>query len=215
MDKLLLISFLFFTVPRHTVVPNAAAAPRLVVDDFPVTDEMLNGNVKLKSGPLHSVDENWFTNPSLHQTLIVGVYTDKFRTGFFLFDNNNIPKELIAEVEIGDGNGALATTRQKQKFFSGFIRSSKKIGPKYFVSHKGFRLGSPREDLIKVYGKPDTISARGSTEILGWDFTGDSVGQPKSSRPGKPIAKDSWGYQVTGFIQNGKIIALILHNDIP
>ncbi|MBS1662785.1 MAG: hypothetical protein JST68_17200 [Bacteroidetes bacterium] len=209
MRILTLISFLLLSIPR------------LVVDSFPITDNLLipakgdeTSSHEIKSGPLKSTDQVWLTNQSLHQTMIVGLYTDGFRTGFILFDNTNIPKELIAQVEL-TRDSELASTQQKQKYFAGFLKASKKIDPKYFVSKKGFHLGSPKEDLLKTYGKPDKISTSGTTEILKWDFTGDSIAHPKSSRANKPLAKDSYGYQVTGFIQNGRIIALILHNDIP
>jgi hypothetical protein len=193
---------------------------KFVVDDLPVTDKMFGRDIhtngrEMKSGSIRSYDKVWFTNDSLGETLVYELYTDDFRMEIFLFLNNNIPKGLIKRMELHTAEGQLADDKLKATCFKGFIRLSRKINPKFFITDKGLKLGSIKEDVIKVYGAPGKTSKAGKVEMLEWAFPGDILYNGKSSLKGKRLAKDSFGHQATMFFQDDVLIGLILHNDIP
>ena len=209
------------TVRQHaSFKPVPDTAKKFVVDDFPVSDGMFGRDVKgnareIRSGEIRSMDKVWFTNDSLHQTLVYELYTDNFRMDIFLFSNDKIPKGLISSMELHTPEGHLATDRQKQKFFSGFIPHARKIKPRYFVSDKGIKIGTEKQAILKLYGKPNESSRTGEIEMLGWDFIGDILYDGKTSLKGHPLAKDSFGHHATMFFQDDKLIGMNLHNDIP
>jgi len=118
-------------------------------------------------------------------------------------------------MELADENGEPADDKSKQKVFSGFVKSSRQIDKKYFRSDKGFKLDDSKSKALQIYGKPDKISKRDSIEKYEWKFVGDPRFDPKKDKTKKPFAQDSFGYQVTMFFRNNKLIAIIIHNDIP
>jgi len=218
LSKVLLI-VLASTLTLHSGGP----IKKFIVDDFPVTNKMFAREVKSKdsdagirrSGTVVSSDKAWFTNDSLHQTLLFDLYTDYMRVNIFLFDNNNIPRELIKIMELNTLDGSLASDKQKEKSLKGFIRQARNIRSKYFTSDKGIMLGIERAAVIKAYGRPDKISRTKALETLEWNFIGDEDIDEKGVPKGRRVAADSFGHHITAFIQDDKLIALILQNDIP
>lgn len=202
-------------------VHNANTFRKFTVDDYPVTDQMLddktsnNSSYDKQSGDIHSYDKAWFTNDSLNQTLVFEMYTDKHRLVTFHFYNNDIPDALIDQIELHI-NGDVATLAQKKKNFKGFINSATKIDKKYFTTYKGFKLGVSKDKALKVYGKPDSVSTKSGIEKLYWDFLGDVELNDSSFHPtAKPLAENSFGHQTIMFFRNDKLIGVIFHNDIP
>lgn len=67
------------------VVSISDTIKRFVVDDYPVTNEMLidktsnNSSYKKQSGQTYSYDKAWFGNDTLKQTLVFELYTDYHR----------------------------------------------------------------------------------------------------------------------------------------
>jgi len=200
---------------------NTDTIKRFVVDDFPVTDEMLedktsnNSSFPKKSGNIQSLDKAWFSNDTLKQTLVFELYTDKHRMVTFHFYNNDIPKDLINRMELNTDNGDVASLQEKEKSFKGFVNSTTKISQQYFTTDKGFNLGDKKQKALTIYGNPDNKTKEGNIEILEWDFIGDILYDGKTDLRGKPLAKDNYGHQATMFFRNDKLIALVLHNDIP
>lgn len=193
---------------------------KIEVDDYPVTNEMFGADVKqngreIKSGEVYSGDKVWFTNQSLNQTLVFELYTDDFRNAIFHFLNNDVPKDLIKEMELSNAERFPAAENLKVKYFKGFIKKALPIKAWYFKTKKGFALGDPKDNVIKKYGKPDKVSITDGIERCEWDFEGDDENDTKTSSNGKPLARGSYGYQVIMFFRNNKIIGIILHNDIP
>jgi hypothetical protein len=210
---LLLAGHISYTGPTDTI-------KKITIDDFPVTDKMLGRDMKgnareITSGKVVSIDKVWFTNDSLGQTLVFELYTDNFRMNTFLFSNNNIPKGLIKIMELHTAEGQLAGEKEKSAAFKGFIRQARKIRQKYFVSDKGFALGSTKEKAVSIYGKPTATSGTGEIEMLQWQFTGDILYDGRSSLHGRPLARDSYGNTTTMFFVNDKLIGMVLQNDIP
>jgi len=194
---------------------------RFVVDDFPVTNEMLadkTSNIfsyKKQSGQTFSYDKAWFSNDTLKQTLVFELYTDYHRIVTYHFYNNDIPTDLINRMELHIDGGELALDKQKLKDFSGFLKQTTKINSTYFITDKGFRLGDTKQKAIENYGFPDKSLTNNGIEKLEWDFVGDEIYDGIPDLKGKSFAKDSFGYQVVMYYKNGKLIGQILHNDIP
>jgi hypothetical protein len=193
---------------------------KFTIDDFSVTDKMFGMDVKgnareITSGKIISVDKVWFTNDSLGQTLVFELYTDDFRMNIFLFNNTSIPKGLIKIMELHTADGQLAGEKEKSSALKGFIRQAKRIRQKYFVSRKGFTIGSTKEEALKSYGKPTATSVSDNIEMLQWHFIGDMLYDGRSKLHGRPLARDSYGNTTTMFFANDHLIGMVLQNDIP
>lgn len=196
---------------------------RVEVDDYPVSNEMLaaisnnSSSDKTKSGQCYSYsyDKVWYTNDTLKQTLVFELYTDYHRKVIYHFYNNDIPTEIITRMELHAENGELATEKQKQKDFNGFIKQSNKINSSYFTTKKGLQLGDKKEKAITIYGQPEIQSTTNGIEQLEWELLGDLIYDGKRDLKGKPLAKNSFGQQVILYFRNGKLIAQVIHNYIP
>lgn len=193
---------------------------RFSVDDYPVTDKMLkdttsdNSSYSKKSGNIHSYDKAWFTNKSIKQTLVFELYTDMHRLVTFHFYNNHIPLTLIDRMEMHTDNGNIASLSQ-EKTFNAFIKSAIPIDRKYFETNKGFKLGDSKQKALSVYGIPGKKTIKGGFEVLEWKYAGDMLYNGKDDLNGKPLAENNYGHQATMLFKNDKLIAIILHNDIP
>ncbi|MGK2860357.1 MAG: hypothetical protein ACSLE0_00355 [Chitinophagaceae bacterium] len=194
---------------------------RFSVDDYPLTDEMLNDTTSddssfpKKSGDIHSFDKAWFTNEALNQTLVFELYTDKHRLVTFHFINDDIPITLIDRMELHTAEGKIVSLSQKEKNFRAFIKSAIPINRKYFETNKGFKLGDNKHKALSIYGIPDKKTIEGGFEIFEWDYVGDILYNGKDDLKGKPLAKDNYGHQAKMIFKNNKLMAIILHNDIP
>ncbi|SDJ09848.1 hypothetical protein SAMN05192550_1647 [Flavobacterium glycines] len=209
---------------------NLNATNVIVVDDYTVTNEMLtdktrdNSSYKRKSGEIFSLDKVWFTNDTLKQTLIFELYTDYHRLYIYHLINNDIPSDLIKQIELSVSKSKIdnifetATLKQKQTYFSGFINSAIKINQNYFTSKKGFRLGDKKEKAISIYGIPDKCSTIENIEKCEWKYEGDYVESEEThpkEKTNKPFAKNSFGYSVIMYFRSNNLIAMIISNDIP
>ena len=198
------------------IVITSDTIPKFIVDDYPVTNEILGPNAhSRKSGEVIDGEGAWFTNDTLKQTLVFVLYTDYHRLVTYHFLNHDIPLGIIKRMELLTDNYDLAADKLKQKHFRGFIEQAAKIGRQYFVTNKKFRLGDSKDKALKVYGKPAKISVDEGIEQYEWDFTGDILYDGKEKLKRNILAKDSFGHQTTMFFRNSKLIGLIFHNDIP
>lgn len=193
---------------------------RFVVDDYPVPDSLLYLNAgddrRIKVGEIFSVDKAWLRNDSLDQTLVFEMYTDGFRNIIFHFLNNDIPDQLIDRVELHVESGDTATFKQQKTAFKGFIKKAAAISNgRYFITNKGIKLGDDMQKALDTYGRPHQLTRAGDIEILDWEYIGDQIYNGEQDLRGRPLAKDSYGHQVRMFFRNKKLIAYILHNDIP
>jgi hypothetical protein len=191
-------------------------AEKITPDDFPVTDLMLHEHGKKESGTLLSFDKAWFGNSALKQTLVFELYTDYHRFVTCLFNNNDIPPDLVERMELNVQGGKLAEHEERTKYFNGFIPQAKQVSADYFVSDKGFKSGSKKEKALHIYGQPDSCKIANGIEICEWRFEGDYTDEETPLvKTSKPRAKNSFGYSVTMYFREGKLIAMILFNDIP
>lgn len=195
---------------------------RLVVDDYPVTDEMLADKTSgqssyhmKRSGQIYTAGKAWFTNDTLNQILVFELYTDYHRMITYHFYNKDVPVGLIDRMELYVERGELATMKQKVKWFNGFFNQTTKIASSYFATEKGFRLGDGKRKAIEVYGNPHKQSINNGVEELEWNFIGDIFYDRKSDLQGKKLAKDSFGHHIVMYFKAHRLIGLILYNDIP
>jgi hypothetical protein len=205
----------------------------LTVDDFPVTDKMFrnlydhNNFFEMRSGKIISMDKAWFTNDTLEQTLVFELYTDFFRMDTYLFKNSDIPPGIIKRMELYVTKDSCETCfdlvdyKQKAPFFKGFIKKSKRISKKFFISNKGFKISDLKENTLKIYGQPDHDEINDGIECCEWDFYGDdqlkydSTNNKNIYLNGKPVAKDSFGNIILMYYRNNKLIGYIISNIIP
>jgi hypothetical protein len=205
----------------QVVVSIPDTIKKFVVDDYPVTNEMLadktssNSSYKKQSGQTFSYDKAWFSNDTLKQTLVFELYTDYHRLVTYHFLDNDIPTDLINRMELHIDGGELASDKQKLKDFSGFLKQTTKINSSYFITDKGLRLGDTKQKAVETYGNPDKQTITDGIEKLEWLFIGDTSYEGKTDLKGKPLADNSFGHQILMYFRNGKLIGQILHNDIP
>lgn len=208
------------TAPTDSSKAFGDSITKLIVDDYPVTNKMLDcngpdGTCELRYNSLLSLDKIWFSNNTLKQTLVFELYTDYHRLITFHFSNTDIPAGLIKRMLLATPDREEASDKQKMQNFSGLLPLAQKISSEYFTSVKGFKIGDPKEKATQVYGKPDITKAADGVEEYEWDFTGDILYDGKTDLKGKPLAKDNYGHQVIMFFRDNKLIGMVLHNDIP
>lgn len=191
------------------------------VDDYPVSDDMFenknpdNSARRIKSGDVYALDQLWFGNNKIRQVLVVELATDYWRNIFYHFYKDDIPTPLIEQMGLNLESGDTATTQQKINAFDGLVKQSQEVGEKFFTTKKGFKLGDDKQKAISVYGDPHQVTRAGNIEILDWRFFGDQQEISKEEYNGKRIAKGSYGHEVRMFFKGDKLIAMIIHNDIP
>lgn len=205
----------------------------LIVDDYPVTNEMLkdktsNNSTYLKQvGEVYSLEKAWFTNDRLKQTLVFQLYTDYHRMETYHFMNTDIPRSIVEKIELNTAENKPnyifhgATFEQKINAFSGFIGLSERIDEKYFKTQKGIKLGADKAELIKIYDIPDSTLNEQTFVVLKWTFTGeynltgDFASTETKDLKKKTVAKDSFGHIVTAYLKDNKLVAQIIENHIP
>ena len=202
--------------------PNFDSIERFLVDDYPVTDEMIqqqsvDGSFSFlkTSGQTKSYDKAWFTNENRQQTLIFETYTDGHRFFTFHFYTNNILPDIIKDIELHNEQNGLATYAQKLKDFKGFLNQAVKINNSYFTSDKGLKLGDHKSKALTIYGSPDEKTVNKGVEKLVWHYVGDLLYDGKENLKGKPLAKYNYGHYATLYFKEGHLIAQILYNEIP
>lgn len=114
---------------------------KFTVDDYPVTDKMFKGvDHSREGGEISSGEGAWFSNDTLKQTLVFILYTDYHRLVIYHFLNSDIPNGVINRMDLQSADGQLATFKQKQKYFKGFLTQTKKIEQSYSEQTKGLSL---------------------------------------------------------------------------
>lgn len=207
-----------------------AQTDTLVVDDYPVTVDMLrtSGWHNVHNGNLQSYDMAWFKNDTLKQVLAVYLATDYHHFYTFHFYANNIPADLLSGLPIIYGHDttiagrqayeqAQATLPQKQCCMQGFIDSANVIATKYFTTQKGFKLGDTKDKAVRMYGLPDSVSTTQGLQKCQWFYRGDIIAE--EDRPlyiqANRVARNSFGHTITMYFKNEKLVAMVLFNDIP
>ncbi len=179
-----------------------------------IIDGYVNEDV-LKSGILFSFDKVWFKNDSIKQAIVIDLYTDFHRLNIFNFSTDDIPTDIINSIELNTSDGNLATYSQKKQEFKDFLDQSLELQTNYFTSNKGFSLGDSKEKILPFYSEPDSIRFENSIEIYIWSFVGDLLYNETQNLNSKPIAKDSYGNTTKLYFKENKLIAVLIHNDIP
>ena len=206
---------------------------QIKVDDYPVTDNMFKvefASRPLKIGQAISQEYWWFKNDSSNESLVFNLAADLFRYKIFHFKNNDIPLDLIHEIDlqrIYPKKGYIRLHDSvKARFLPMFIDQATYISSQYFTSQKGIKLGMNRQKAEVIYGVPDTMFTSNDYKILRWNFAPDPkfnnwkyTADPKSDKL-KPVqqslyAENSFGYNVTMYFKDEELVGMILVNDIP
>lgn len=188
--------------------------PSFNVDNYPITNAMFKSANFLEK-PVLSFDGLWFSHRN--QTIAIALYTDYYRYAIFHFENKNIPPDLIDQMELHKPppDSDTANLNLKKNLFLEVFPKINKVDSSYFRTNKGFQLGDPKSKALEIYGPPDLQKMNQGTEILYWEFIGDTFYDVKNDLKGKPLARNSFGHQIRMYFKNEKLIGLFLHNDIP
>ncbi len=188
----------------------------IVPDDYPVTNEQLRIHPTIVIGEIVSLDKAWFKSNSSEDVLIFELYTDLHRLQTFHFNTKEIPEHLLNELELHTlVNNAYMTIglNEKKIHVTEFADSAKIVDASYFDTKKGFSIGTKKEMFLECYGDPAQCFNAEAYEICIWRFDGDR--NDAGTNPGKPLAENSFGYNVTAYFKERKLIAMILFNNIP
>lgn len=212
---LLFIGLFFFISGEEKQECKKEENKTFVVDDFPVTDEMFKKHYKgtITNGEIFSHSKVWFLNKKNDQIIVFELYTDYHRMETYLFNKNEIPKDLIGLMELHIKGGKLAPENKKEKEFKIFLSKAISISSSYFKTKKGFELGVKKEKALKFYGNPDKVTKTDGYEKLEWDFFGTY--DEKKDTKGKPIAKDVFAHHVIMYFKTNKLAAMIIVNEPP
>lgn len=198
------------------------AKDTIVTDDYRINWDSLKppDHPRMESGHIAGFDQCWFRNDTLNETIAYELYTDYMEPAIYHFKNNDIPTEIIAQIDIDTINneeGLPACYTTKKKIIPAFVRQAMPLSICYFTSYKGLKLGIGKEKAITIYGKPDSIRNSHGYEIYYWSFQGDQMittGYEKRENLSKPISF-GWGYSVQLFYKKDKLFATAFFNDIP
>jgi hypothetical protein len=203
--------FLIFLISLSFSTDN-----QIIPDDYPVTNEMLEKYYKQSNGALFASDEVWFTNRKLDEVLILGLYTDYFRTELLDCKREFFLSFFIKHMEYSGKEGIifdLTKEEGKVQTLKSFVANAIEIEASYFKSNQGVSLGMTKEEVIRKYGKAETETTLDNCLILKWDYKGF---------PRKPLndvkertAINSFGYHVRMYLVKGILVAVRIQNDAP
>jgi len=208
----------FYSSDNSTLGDSIKSYKEFIVDDYPIPNINLITFAPydiVKIGNLFSSDRVWFKNDTIKQAIVIDLYTDLHRLNIFNFYINNIPTEIINNIELTTEDGELATFLQKSKEIDGFLEQSFELETIYFTSNKGIRLGDLKEKILTIYSDPDSIYSNKDIEVYVWDFVGDALANQTQNLHNKLIAKESYGNTTKLYFKANKLIAVHIHNDIP
>ena len=188
-------------------------------DNYPVSNDMIRENVNsTKIDSFYALDQSWFSNDELKETLIIELATDYHKFFIFHLKNDKIPIKIMKELIIytTDGKSSYIPVNDSVKLIlvKKFIDKSTKVAREYFISSKGHQLGESVDKALELYGKPDSEKELTPYKILKWEYDAD----PKFLEiegGNRKYAKESFGYQLTMIYENGKLVGRIIFDDIP
>lgn len=189
-----------------------------IVDDYPITEEMLRENkYNLSSGDLTNFEQLWFINDSLQQLIIITIGTDYYRMGvshFYIHDALQLMDQLNLNFQNKAHNAA--TKKEIAKDWDGFVKQAKNTASAYFTSNKDIKLGDSLQKIIRIYGLADSTSTKNGITRCQWTYNGDTPVDWDSTLPAeRPIAKNSFGHGIVMLFKDDKLVAQVLFNDIP
>jgi len=192
---------------------------KIKTDNFNISDKLIKKTIKKDFNKIDFLDGICFTNNTKSELLIIELGTDYFRNKIVLVYKNNLPDKLLKLIPLyskKENTSIPSNTKEKKLFLDNFIPKNI-LNIDHFESAKKIKLGINKDYAIKTYGKPDIIEQENKYEILKWRFIGDIVEKINKTIPktNKPLALNSFGYEVTMFFKNNKLIGMILINEMP
>lgn len=197
-----------------------SASGQIETDDFRISNEMLkNANKDKCIDSVYSFDQAWFRNTNGNRFLMFELHTDYYRYKIYLCDTGFVLPNFIDQIRLDiktEKSGFNEADRNKKiKTIGKFYESSNIIDEKYFISNKGIYIGIEKSQAIEIYGEPNSKETISNIEIFEWNYEG-SIGNEKiDNQLRSNYAKDSFGYNVKMYFKKGKLIAMIITNEIP
>lgn len=217
-----MIRFLFFvSICLAWSLPLLWAQARYIdAEDYPVSTETIydsytkvDGNLTVPLGGII------FRNDSLGQVLAFDMYTDGLRNIIYHFYKDSIPEQILIDMYLNDTNGAdisgIKNLHRKKVILSHYSKKSKRLGPRYFTTCKGVRLGISQDSVLRVYGTPVSQKTSKGYTIIRWEFQGDFLASIREKKKNIILVRDSYGQEITAYIKDNRLMALHIENTIP
>lgn len=205
----------YITGSGDTIPFIAAFANMVEVDVYPVPEIEVLHEFSMQSGNTFANNQLWLKNDSLNQVLVSAEYGDYGEFIDVHFYKNKVPKDLIHRMEFTTEDGELVENAQKEMDFDGIASQATPMTASVFESANGLRLGDRKEESIRLYGEPHQTEVTEGIERLEWKFSGEHDFDPKELKKGERIARDSFGFEVIQYYENGKLIAQMLLRAMP
>lgn len=210
---------LILTIVLILTVCNICKSQIIEKDNYPISNDMIRENSNsIKIDSFYSLDQSWFSNNELKETLIIELATDYHKYFVFHFKSDRIPIEIMKELIIytTDGKSSYIPVNDsiKLKLVKKFIDKSQKVSKEYFISSKGHYIGEREQKGLELYGKPDSEKEINQYKILKWEYDADPNYIEEETGNGK-YALESFGYEITMIYENGELIGRIIFDDIP
>ena len=200
------------------LMPLIEAYASMIDPDYYYTpyDNDLWASGHVKSGLTISQNQKWYKNDSLNQVTVAADYGDYEYSVWLHFYKDQIPVDLIDHMKLLREDGLPATLDQKKKDVPGFVDQAVNTpDANFFESVQGVKLGDPRSKAIGKYGKPDQVANVDGYERLIWIFTGESEFDPEADAPDTKLVADSFGFTVTQYYKDGRLVAQIFQDAMP
>jgi hypothetical protein len=191
-------------------------------DYYPISNDMLKNESKIKYiNNILTIDQAWFRNDSLNEILVIDLYTDYMRLRNVHFKKEYLIKEVSKIIKLNIATGKYrnifeyAGDSLNIKYLPLFANKARRVSSKYFITSKKFKLGLSSSKIIDLYGSHYSQSNSNEYNILRWHFIGDQVVNSLKDKTGYPIAKNSFGYDITIYFIKDKSVIAIFENVIP
>jgi|SRR6185312_5480680 len=214
------MKFYYLAILLIPFVCFAQKTKYIQADDYAIDNALLkNGYDGKEINGIYFIDQVWFKNDSLKQSILISLYTDYHRIHILHFKNDSVPYDLLPYIQffkkVSQSELDTVSPTVTQKNIPIFLKGATTLPKKYFVTKHGLKLGLTKTALLKKCGAPHSTTTKNNLEVLVWNYPGDQGYTENQKKPQGTLAKNSFGYTLTTFLKNDQVIALRIDNDIP
>jgi hypothetical protein len=214
------IKYLILCIIGALVLLSFTIVEYITPDDYPVTNEMLASfHGKKDIDGIFSFDKAWFKNDELNEVLIFELYTDYHRLAIYHCKSDFLFEDWLKNIElhrkVHNSNYDLADESKKQQVFKKFFDNAQEIDKTNFKTNQGLKLGLDKNEVLKKYRSPYKNTKIDNIEKIEWVYQGEYSFTEMGQEPTGILAQESWGYEMTMYFENDKLIGIIIKNDIP
>lgn len=203
--------------------------PRIEMDEMLIQDSWFikkkrqdssSGGFFTTYGNLVAVDNVWFQASNGNQFMVFSLYTDYHRVNQILGYTDMINDNILDAIEVYwkpqniKDYDSLATRDTKRNSFNSLLSKGFKVSLSLCRTRQGIVLGMNTKNVFRIYGEPDSTFYSNKETKCFWGFESD-IFQQKPYHTKKPLATNSYGYEIEAFFRKNKLTGLILWHMIP